>query len=45
MLSIIWMLSRLSIFADGLLINPKVINRAIKYLVSSVLLISKVIYR
>jgi len=30
---------------DGLLINPKVINRAIKYLISSVLLISKVIYR
>jgi len=37
--------ARLSIFADGLLINPKVINRAIKYLVSSVLLISQVIYR
>jgi hypothetical protein len=34
-----------SIFADGLLINPKVINRAITYLVSSVLLISQVIYR
>ena len=28
--------ARLSIFVDGLLINPKVINRAIKYLVSSV---------
>jgi hypothetical protein len=31
-----------SSLADGLLINPKVINRAIKYLVSSVLLILQV---